>query len=527
MDAVVGSKQLLEVVENAKTCYTCLLHGSKCVYMKLDAQCSECLSWGCECISFATISVLWDMGSSHKRTKLVTATSSDLHSKSADEDFLSPVKFCICFGGLHLAKACTNAMRNHIMTHNGMNYGMNVFRAIKKISETLQSIKQAVFMAKDRQSDLLSYLTSCPLVQQGLQEMEKYAVQRVPEPFLDYTKNAKTHKDIGKPISLTSNHNGDIFILDAMNACVHVIDRSVVSKVFLIGKYNSPSTAYYKDSEVVKGSNAKFSNEILDIASSDKDDIFVLDGGRKEVVVVRNVSVAKLVGTKNVQVMSLEGSSIAPVSKRRLLVLSRNKDTVNIIKPMFPKCYELHVNHQTLFSIKAPSLLKQVFCVNNMENAFGVVDVHCHVHLYFIQGKKLHKQQSLGVVSDCKPCINDGHFTWLQSNEIHSASLVVESSGEDTGIQLRNVVKRAVTSSIRLFHCWGNITYTVNQMSVAKHDLKEMGSLDFGVEWCKALSSFYDAISYRRPGFGTPIGEPDQVITLRDAIAKATPLSTC
>ena len=198
------NEQLTNVVNYSKTFISCLQHNMVCVYATIDVQCIECIKNGNMCISMVVFHTLWDMGSSHKKT---TNLRSQIDLSSCDSDFLSSTMFTIGFGGLHLAKACTNSMRNHILYVQGMHYGLNIFRAVKLVSDLLDNIKQAVFVGKDHQSDLLSFLTSCYLVQEALDKLEWYELTRVPEPVLGYTSNAKTQKDIIFPIALSTNRN--------------------------------------------------------------------------------------------------------------------------------------------------------------------------------------------------------------------------------------------------------------------------------------------------------------------------------
>ena len=69
---------------------------------------------------------------------------------------------------------------------------------------------------------------------------KKYNLIRIPEKILYYTENVKTRKDIINPVSICSNKNGDIFILDGSASCVFIIYRSIVAKMVIIGKYNNP-----------------------------------------------------------------------------------------------------------------------------------------------------------------------------------------------------------------------------------------------------------------------------------------------
>ena len=105
----------------------------------------------------------------------------------------------------------------------------------RHLSSLLQLVKTAVFVGKDRQSDLLSYLTVDETVQSAMEKLKVYYVQRVPEKYTPY--KAKSQKKIVFPVGVVANKNGDVFILDAGAACVHVVDRAVVANIRIIGHY--------------------------------------------------------------------------------------------------------------------------------------------------------------------------------------------------------------------------------------------------------------------------------------------------
>lgn len=511
--------QLMKVVEYARTCKFCLKKGLKCYYENIDKQCANCEIEGCVCVSFVVFHALWDMGSFHKKTALITET---INCNSPLSDLLSPKMFTIGFGGLHLAKAITNAMRNHILTHEGMNYGMNVFRAVKKQCADLDWVKQAVYVAKDRQSDLLSYLTSCPLVSAALKKLGLYCVQRIPEPVLTYTANAKTQKEIVYPVSVGTNRNGDIFVLDSGSACIHVIDRSVVSKVFLIGSYNSPSTSSYsKSNEIIYAPKAKFSNKLIDMVLSISDDIFILDEDRQEIVVGREIISAKSVSKVQIHVMSYEAVSLSH-SGDYLMVLTKNVGVskISFIDPLFPSArnYRLAIDYKTMFSVSLPILLKQVFAMK--KQVIGVVDEDSNIHSVHLVGKKLKETRPLGVTSTNKPCVNKNYQIHVQErDEIHTYDMDLGQKD----VLITNTKKVIPAMNLKTINCWGQVLYAVKKKGFLIHTLEEIGPLDFGVKLCQAISSFYEAICYSRPGFGH--GPVVAWVTLRDAVIKATPLT--
>ena len=191
------------------------------------------------------------------------------------------------FGALHLAKAFVNSIRNHVVQHNGEYFGTDILIALRNECASLQNIKNAVFVGKDRQSDLLSWLTVCSDVQEALSLQEFYCMQRLPEKFLPYKKKALSQKKVIYAVDVCSNANGDVFILDAGAACVHVVDRSTVAYVTQIGHYNTPNLEKYSKDSGNSVKKIRFSNSLMDISIDNDANICVTDRGRKEIVLIR------------------------------------------------------------------------------------------------------------------------------------------------------------------------------------------------------------------------------------------------
>ena len=146
---------LFNVVDLAMKCLRCLMNGDKCVYETLDARCGKCEVHGHHCVSIAVFHVLWDMAPAHKKTCCV-CTKTDLLSD--ESDYKKSKMFTIGFGGLHLAKSPVNILRNHVMTYDGENFGVNILRSYKHESSLLSTIKNAVFVGSTVQ-ELPEYLS--------------------------------------------------------------------------------------------------------------------------------------------------------------------------------------------------------------------------------------------------------------------------------------------------------------------------------------------------------------------------------
>ena len=292
LSAVECAEELEEMISFAITCKECLGENQDCVYDKLNEQCTHCSESGTKCTSLVVFHVLWDMGSSHKKVGRGNVTSV-LNLESDYESMMNPKSYTIGFGGLHLAKALVNSARNHVMQFDGENFGTEVLVSVRTLSERLQFLKNAVFVGKDRQSDLLAYLTVSPIVQQALEVLKFYCLQKIPEKFMPYKANASSQKKIVYAVDLCTNKNGEVFVLDAGAACVHVVDRSTVASVFIIGQYNAPSQKNYSESASNSATSIKFSNDLKDISVDSLDNIYITDSSRGEAVIVRSCDRAK------------------------------------------------------------------------------------------------------------------------------------------------------------------------------------------------------------------------------------------
>ena len=219
------------VIDYATSCQNCLFLKQKCEYDRIDEQCKRCKSSGLVCVCMIVFHVLWDMGTGQKKMEKEHAS---LEVVSTDNEMMCRRTYTVGFGGLHVAKALVNTTRNWVVQFDKQHFGVNILIGIRRLCPLLENIKTAVFVGKDRQSDLLAYLTVCPDVQQALEKLGSYTIQRVPEKFQSHQAKAQKHKIIF-PVDVCSNRNGIIFILDTGAACLHVIDCAVIVNMRVVG----------------------------------------------------------------------------------------------------------------------------------------------------------------------------------------------------------------------------------------------------------------------------------------------------
>ena len=172
---------------------------------------------------------------------------------------------------------------------------MNILRAIKNgddiAAEMMSTIKNAVLVAKDRQSDYLSYMTG-ETVSKAQSLNDNYNVIKCPERIMSYTDNAKKKETLSMGMFsfwIQCNVNGDVFIPDSVSFSLHVVDNSTVAKMYEIGNYKTPNLKQYrecKNKEKMTAKNAQFGNHLSSMIMVN-DDLYVADVSRNEILVIR------------------------------------------------------------------------------------------------------------------------------------------------------------------------------------------------------------------------------------------------
>ena len=491
---------LKKVVHHSSTCLHCLLNCLTCDYQYIDEQCGECKKLGQECVSMFVVVTLWDMGSSHKKAAIEMPS---LDSKSEGRDLFRRDSFSFIFGGLHLCKACVNCSRNHVLSFNGENYGVHVLRQLKnQFEELFKLIKNAVIVGKDRQSDLLSYSTCDEKIQNIVEELKIYEIIRIPEEVLSYTEKAKTQKRFILPVAIAANKNGDVFVLDSGAACIHVADRSSVTKVTILGKYNSPSTASYG-----KGCNLpklaielKTSNGVSDMIVVD-DNMFVADQLRNEIAIIVRCRFASQVRKSQLHVMKVDSCVSLSSVNDHLVVLEKENGVSNIqvlCLPPLDKHESFYITPQVIayFLPEAGVDLMSLFLLPS--NHFGAQTNEKELlAFYFTNDEVVPVQTESSIRSKCRPCLFDKEL--VIHKEDQATSLTQMSIIFDEEMVLQSVAEIKCSFHPFIVSSWENTLLMVCQRDVNDFVLVEVGNLKFGLEFCRSVSSLYQAISYVPP----------------------------
>ena len=101
-------------------------------------------------------------------------------------------------------------------------------------------------------------------------------------------------------MAIAANKHGDVFVLESGAACIHVSDRSSVTKVTILGKYNPPNTVSYgKSCNLSKqAGDLKISNGVSYMIVVD-DNMFVADQLCNEIAIIIRCCFASQVKAPN------------------------------------------------------------------------------------------------------------------------------------------------------------------------------------------------------------------------------------
>ena len=493
-------KHLKKVVQQCSICLHCLLNDTCCDYEYIDEQCGECKKLGLECVSLFVVVTLYDMGSSHKKASIEMPS---LDSMSEGRDLFRRDMFSFAFGGLHLCKAIVNCSRNHVLTHNGDNYGVHLIRQLKNQFEDLfKCIKNAVIVGKDRQSDLLSYSTCDEKIQDILEQLKTYEIIRIPEEVLTYTDKAKTQKRFILPVGIAANKNGDVFVLDSGAACIHVADRSSVTKVTFLGKYNSPNTASYGKSCNLpkKASDLKISNGISDMIIVN-DNLFVADQVRNEIAIIVQCRFASGVQKSKLHVMNVDSCVSLSSVGDHLVVLEKDMGVANIqvlALPPVDKLESFYVHPQVIAYLMPEVGVDLISLFLLPSNHFGAQTSEKELMAFhFTNDEIVQVKTESPIRSKSRPCLFDNELVIHREDEGDSLSQM--SIIFDDKMVLQSVEDIKFSFHPFIVSSWGSTLLMVCQREVNDFVLVEVGHLEFGLEFCRSVKKLYQAISYVPP----------------------------
>ena len=508
-DVIVS--HLKKVVDLAKSCEECLTSNIPCLYTSLDEPCDHCRKNNTHCISLVVFHVTWDMGSSQKKA---ARSVNKINEFSSIKDLKDSKMFTMGTGGPHLGKGATNGARNLVLNLNGERCGVNILRALRngvnEVSEILCDVKSAVFQGKDRQSDSLSYSTTGEIVQKALSKKDYYNVIRSPEQILTYVENAKKQKSIIHPVAMQCNINGDVFVLHSGSACVLVFDNSTVARMYIIGKYQAPNLESYKCTEKVKPKStrqivkyareAKLGSHLSSMVMAN-DTLYVADVSRKEVLVVRDCSLAKSVDSCVIHVIDTEPCYGLSFSGDCLISLLNKSDSADKIIEVacveFPKKtakdYLFRLSKKVLQIVQPSCCLSNIFIMSILaEEMFGALSKDGKI-MFYHKKKNKYIERATALESVILPSSFSGAFITQPKNSKQLRISSVNSFGgpsDEKDISCKTHPLIVVS--------WHKAIFMIGK-SGRNYVLEEIGNLDFARNFCAAINKFYRAISYSPP----------------------------
>ena len=514
------TRDLNEMLVFADSCEQCLKANLSCKYNQIDQQCGNCVKNDTKCVSLIVLHVLWDMGSSHKKT--AKQSSSGLELDSTDSEMMDPRRYTIGFGGLHLSKSFVNTTRNHVLQFNGEYFGVDMLIALRDECDLLQLIKNAVFVGKDRQSDLLAYLTVGPSVKETLKIKKEYSIQRIPEKYLSFKPNASTQKKVVYAVDVCSNRNGDIFILDAGAACIHVVDRCTVAAVFIIGRYMKPNLHTYPSKIKNVTRKLRLSNSTCDMSMDANDNLFVSDSGRGEIIYVPKCLRAKKSKNTLFHIMKVKGILSSACSTDGVYVL-RQKESGKLVQFMsfdVPKKHtkKLCIGFKVLLKVRVVCGIERLFSVPFVR-CFGTMGADKLLKIYYHTAKSKHRATEITLsLSTCsKPHVS------------HNGTLLTSTDTSIVVHKLKCAGKTASTEFVRTHHVTGMVVafclsgkvISAAIMNQNNFHLHQYGPLNFALQYTNAVSKLYDAIGYIPPGGSRASRLQRRNIPLNECVLKA------
>ena len=495
--------ELLKVLALVRRCTECAKNDIECSYATLDVRCEYCNRFDHVCESLVPFHVLWDMEGAQVAAKEMIFT---IDENSGESTLRKSDVFTIGFGGLHLCKNLINPGRNCVLTFDGENYGIHILRAYK-LHPSLSDVKNAVFLCKDRQEDFLAWLTVNSVIQNALKVIKTYHIVRVPEPLVQHHDNCKTQKRFLHPVGLCCNKNGDIFVLDAGRPCIHVINRSAVSKVVTVGSFGLTKYSHLK---MQTGSDLKFSNSIRSMISMD-DTLYVADPLRGEIIILTNCAKATSLGKSPLFVVAVENCSSVAIVGNYLAVLQSVENTFNIkvIKhDVFPKQtsndkdkekkkFIVSLSFKTIanLSLSKPMFSLYQLHISSKHKHFGGWGPDQKISFFLLKNKKIVESET-NIVSTVSPDFKNGKLLTIQKEDKNTV-FSLKLSGTGTAIETEEIDPLKVsTRNVVAIHSWGSVVFLVRKADTNTHLLEEFGPLNFGLQYSKAVNVFYDCISY-------------------------------
>ena len=323
---------------------------------------------------------------------------------------------------------------------------------------------------------------------------------------------------------MCSNINGEIFILDAGAACIHVVDRSTVAAVFIIGKYNSPNLGKYAEKSTNAVKNIRLSNSLIDLSIDSNGNVYVTDSGRREVVVICNCIRAKKVTKTIFHTMEVKGILSSAVSKHddNLYVLRQKKSGLIIQLMSFDLMKRKSKNQRSLeysvlLKMRPSTEVKKLFALP-FDRSYGGMDLNGNLKVFYYSAKsKGHvSEYALEPNSPIKPFVNmDGSMLTCTVSGLDIYCIDFDQTGAST-----EFIGAHEFAGSSIAYCMNGKVISAAVVNENAFCLLELGPLNFAVQYTDAISALYDAIGYIPPRGDRGERMERRQITFQESILK-------
>ena len=227
---------------------------------------------------------------------------------------------------------------------------------------------------------------------------------------------------------------------------MHVINRSIVAKCFIIGSYWISDESKYKptpNKPVLLGKHVKLSNQ-LPCMCIGNDNLYVSDEKRGEILVVCKVFPAKAVRSARIHILTVENCVAMCFVSNYLVVLHQDEQNCAAIFRLsftFPprKSHTVYISHNVISSFVPECEIKGLFTVFNSEVCFGGWSKDNAVY-FFKESKKKWIGYATTCTSSTHPCTNfQSLLSVNNSNEILLYQLDVKKQNVAICSEIRTV----------------------------------------------------------------------------------------
>lgn len=276
--------------------------------------------------------------------------------------------------------------------------------------------------------------------------------------------------------------------------------RSSVAKVLVLGTFSLEKYSV-RQSKPVKARECKFSSCLLDMIVC-KENLYVLDSGRGEIIVIRGVSkVGGMLSCLMYVIPISDCRSVSCVAEHLLLLKTFDQvlsSQILVTKVDFPKSkkgqYSLSANLQVIHTVEPLSSIQSLFHISGSLSHFGAVSDKNMVYFFVLSNNQVECIET-GVETAVRPCASTSLVYIQEGIQINAFRF----GPQERTLEKSDSFQAISATGIKALHIWGDTLYIIRKSGANAFCLEEHGSLLFGFQFCEAVDTLYNVIGYCPP----------------------------